>query len=60
MFDRITITEAAYICGCTEQTIRNWTRSKGFPEPDKNRKYDHEAVLEWAGKQAIRTAKIVR
>lgn len=58
--DKITITEAAYICGVTEQTIRNWTRDKGFPEPDGNRRYCHLDVLEWAGKRAMRLAKIVR
>ena len=58
--EKITITEAAYICGVTEQTIRNWTARNGFPDPDENRRYDHLAVLEWAGKRAIRTAKIVR
>jgi len=57
---RITITEAAYICGVTEQTIRNWTARRGFPEPDANNRYDHLAVLEWAGARAIRTARIVR
>jgi DNA-binding transcriptional MerR regulator len=58
--ERITITEAASICGCTEQTIRNWTARRGFPAPDGNKRYDHSAVLEWAGRHAIRTARLIR
>lgn len=57
---KITITEAAYICGVTEQTIRNWTKSRGFPTPDDERRYEHQAVLDWANARAIRVAKLAR
>jgi predicted DNA-binding transcriptional regulator AlpA len=59
-YPRINITEAAYICGRSVQTIRNWMRLKNFPKPDENKLFDHLAVLEWASLNAIRTARIVR
>jgi predicted DNA-binding transcriptional regulator AlpA len=59
----ITITECAAICGCSEQSIMNWMKSKEFPSPiaeGRPNKWSELAVLEWAAKHAIRTAKIVR
>jgi DNA-binding transcriptional MerR regulator len=61
----ITLTEAAYICGCSERTIRNYqTREVDpfpFPCPSLGpRLYSELEVLEWAGRNAIRAAKIVR
>jgi predicted DNA-binding transcriptional regulator AlpA len=58
--NRITVTEAAYICGVVEQTIRRWMETRDFPQKDKDGLILERDVLEWAGKRAIRTAKIVR
>jgi predicted DNA-binding transcriptional regulator AlpA len=62
----ITITEAAYICGCSEQSYRNWMRAAVDPAPGpindrlaRGRRWSELAVLEWAGRHAIRTARIV-
>lgn len=60
MENRITITEAAYICGVTEMTVRRWMESRDFPARDERGLFLERDVLEWAGKRAIRTAKIVR
>jgi len=57
---KITITEAAYVCGVTEQTIRNWVKSRGFPSPDDERRYDHDEVVDWASRRSIRLAKLAR
>ena len=63
----ITLTEAAAMCGCSEQTAKNWQKrdTDPFPGPindvpHKGKLYSELAVLEWAGRNAIRTAKIVR
>ena len=60
MDNRITMTEAAYICGVTDKTIRRWMETRDFPERDKDGLFLERDVLEWAGVRAIRTAKIVR
>lgn len=57
---RITVTDAAYIFGVTERTIRRWMRSRDFPPRDENGLFLETDVLEWAGKRAIRATRIVR
>lgn len=60
MDNRITLTEAAYICGVSEQSIRRWIHSRAFPMRDSSGLFLEREVLEWASAKAIRTAKIVR
>jgi len=57
---RINLTEAAYMCGVTEMTIRRWMSSRDFPLRDNDGLFLEREVLEWASANAIRTAKIVR
>lgn len=60
MESKINLTEAAYMCGVTEMTIRRWIVAKDFPLRDDEGLFLERDVLEWASSRAIRTAKIVR
>lgn len=60
MDNRITLTEAAFMCGVTEMTIRRWMASRNFPGRCQDGTFMEREVLEWASARAIRTAKIVR
>lgn len=60
MDKRINLTEAAYMCGVTEMTIRRWMAGRAFPLRDDDGLFLEREVLAWASVKAIRTAKIVR
>ena len=60
MDNRITITEAAYMCGVSEMTVRRWMVARDFPARDERGTFLERDVLEWAGQRAIRTTRIVR
>lgn len=60
MQERLKITEAGTVCGCSEQSIRRWGKTRGFPERGPDGRYDQAEVLKWAKRHGIRTIPLVR
>ncbi len=61
MNDLITMTETAYLCCCTDKTIRDWQSKRGFPaRVNGGRMFSRAEVLAWCEANGVRTVPVQR